>query len=60
MLGGDVERVRSYGVTFGGVFFPGETMRVRVWRDGERLLVSATAVERDDAPVLKNVVVGLA
>ncbi len=60
VLGGDVERVRGYGVTFGGVFFPGETMRIRVWEDGPRLLVAATAVERDDAPVLKNVVVTLA
>ena len=60
MLGGDVEKVRGYGVTFGGVFFPGETMRIRVWEEGSRLLVAATAVERDDAPVLKNVVVDLA
>ncbi len=60
VLGGSVEKVRGYGVTFGGVFFPGETMRIRVWNDGARLLVSATAVERDDAPVLKNVVVTLA
>ena len=60
ILGGDVERVKSYGVTFGGVFFPGETMRIRVWEDDNRLLVAATAVEREDAPVLKNVVVGLA
>lgn len=60
VLGGDVERVRGYGVTFGGIFFPGETMRVRVWEDGSRLLVAATAAERDDAPVLKNVVVDLA
>lgn len=60
VLGGDVERVRGYGVTFGGVFFPGETMRIRVWEEGPRLLVAATAVERDDAPVLKNVVVTLA
>ncbi|AWH94649.1 MaoC/PaaZ C-terminal domain-containing protein [Dietzia psychralcaliphila] len=60
VLGGDVERVRGYGVTFGGVFFPGETMRIRVWEDGSQLLVAATAAERDDAPVLKNVVVTLA
>lgn len=60
VLGGDVERVRGYGVTFGGIFFPGETMRIRVWEDGSKLLVAATAVERDDAPVLKNVVVTLA
>lgn len=60
VLGGDVERVRGYGVTFGGIFFPGETMRIRVWEEGSTLLVAATAVERDDAPVLKNVVVTLA
>jgi len=60
VLGGDVTRVHGYGVTFGGIFFPGETMRVRVWEEGSRLLVAATAVEREDAPVLKNVVVDLA
>ena len=58
-LGGDTGRVRSYGVTFGGVFFPGEVMRIRVWAEGERLLAQATSADRDDAPVLKNVVVGL-
>lgn len=60
VLGGDVTRVHGYGVTFGGIFFPGETMRIRVWEEGSRLLVAATAVEREDAPVLKNVVVDLA
>lgn len=60
VLGGDVARVRGYGVTFGGIFFPGETMRIRVWEDGSKLLVAATSLERDDAPVLKNVVVTLA
>ena len=59
VLGGDVEKVRGYGVTFGGIFFPGETMRIRVWEEGTQLLVAATVVERDDAPVLKNVVVDL-
>ena len=60
VLGGDVEKVRGYGVTFGGIFFPGETMRIRVWEEGTQLLVAATVVEREDAPVLKNVVVDLA
>ena len=60
VLGGDVTRVGGYGVTFGGIFFPGETMRIRVWEEGSRLLVAATVAERDDAPVLKNVVVDLA
>ena len=60
VLGGDVEKVRGYGVTFGGIFFPGETMRIRVWEEGTQLLVATTVVEREDAPVLKNVVVDLA
>ena len=60
VLGGDVGKVRGYGVTFGGIFFPGETMRIRVWQEDTRLLVAATAAGRDDAPVLKNVVVDLA
>nr|WP_241726071.1 MaoC/PaaZ C-terminal domain-containing protein [Dietzia sp. DQ11-38-2] len=60
VLKGDVERVSGYGVTFGGIFFPGETMRIRVWEDASRLLVAATVADRDDAPVLKNVVVDLA
>src|SRR5699024_466347 len=60
VLGGNVTRVHGYGVTFGGIFFPGETMRIRVWEEGSRLLVAATAVEREGAPVLKNVVVDLA
>lgn len=54
-LDGDASRVREYRVRFAGVFFPGETLRVRIWRDGvDRLLVGATSVERDDAPVLAD------
>ncbi len=60
VLGGDVTRVHGYGVTFGGMFISRETMRIRVWEDDSRLLVAATVAERDDAPVLKNVVVSLA
>lgn len=58
-LGGNVARVRSYTTRFAGVVFPGETLRIRMWRDSDsgsvRLL--ATAVERDDAPVLTDTVV---
>ncbi len=32
LLGGDVSRVRSYTTRFAGVVFPGETLRVRMWR----------------------------
>ncbi|MGP3947353.1 MaoC/PaaZ C-terminal domain-containing protein [Streptomyces sp. 7N604] len=59
-LSGDVTRVRSYTTRFAGVVFPGETLRVRMWRDGAapgRIQVSVTAVERNDAPVLADTTV---
>ncbi len=57
VLGGDVGRVRRYGTRFAGVFFPGETLRVRMWTGPGRVHVTATAVERDDAVVLADTVV---
>lgn len=58
MLGGEVARVSSYSVRFAGVVYPGETLRVRVWRVGDgRLQLTATAVGRDEAPVLGDCVV---
>ncbi|MGK5632549.1 MaoC/PaaZ C-terminal domain-containing protein, partial [Streptomyces sp. URMC 123] len=60
VLGGEPARVRSYATRFAGVVFPGETLRIRVWRDTPRagaLQVTATAVERDDAPVLTDTVI---
>ncbi|MFI9238718.1 MaoC/PaaZ C-terminal domain-containing protein [Streptomyces sp. NPDC053079] len=59
-LDGDVARVRSYTTRFAGVVYPGETLRVRMWRDAPgpgRIQVSVTAVERADAPVLTDTVV---
>lgn len=69
VLGGDVSRVRGYSTRFTGIVFPGETLRIRMWRsqgskgsngskgsDG-RVQVSVTAVERDDAPVLADTIV---
>ncbi|MDT9683641.1 MaoC/PaaZ C-terminal domain-containing protein [Streptomyces sp. TRM76323] len=57
VLGGDVTRVRAYRARFAGVVFPGETLRFRMWDDGGRVHVSATAVERGDAPVLADTAV---
>lgn len=58
VLGGDVGRVRSYGTRFAGVVFPGETLRIRMWRpDDGAVRVEVTAVERDDAPVLADTIV---
>ncbi|MFD3562146.1 MaoC/PaaZ C-terminal domain-containing protein [Streptomyces sp. NPDC058686] len=57
LLDGDVSRVRSYATRFTGVVFPGETLRIRMWRSGGRIQVTVTAVERDEAPVLADTIV---
>jgi acyl dehydratase len=57
-LGGDVTRVHAYSARFAGVFFPGETMRIRMWdAGGGRIRATAGAVERGDAPVLSHTVI---
>lgn len=57
LLGGDASQVGSFGVKFAGVLFPGETIRVRGWRDGDRIVASAkvSGGDRDGAPVLSDV-----
>ncbi|MET9508996.1 MaoC/PaaZ C-terminal domain-containing protein [Streptomyces flavidovirens] len=57
VLGGDVARVNAYSTRFAGVVFPGETLRLRMWKSPGRVQVSVTAVERDDAPVLADTTV---
>ncbi len=39
-------RLRSFGVRFTGVVFPGETLRTSAWRDGDRFVVSTTVADR--------------
>ncbi|MFB7437856.1 MaoC/PaaZ C-terminal domain-containing protein [Streptomyces mirabilis] len=57
LLGGDVARVRSHTTRFAGVVYPGETLRIRMWRREGSVQVAVSAVERDDAPVLADTVV---
>ncbi|MFF2129638.1 MaoC/PaaZ C-terminal domain-containing protein [Streptomyces olivochromogenes] len=57
LLGGDVARVRSYTTRFAGVVYPGETLRIRMWRQEGSVRVAVSAAERDDAPVLADTVV---
>ncbi|MGW3151471.1 MaoC/PaaZ C-terminal domain-containing protein [Streptomyces sp. NPDC001177] len=57
LLGGDVTRVRSYTTRFAGVVYPGETLRIRMWRQEGAVRVAVSAVERGDAPVLADTVV---
>ncbi|WP_455361806.1 MaoC/PaaZ C-terminal domain-containing protein [Streptomyces sp. SYSU K21746] len=55
-LDADTSALAGCRTRFAGVFFPGETLRIRVWSDpatrSHRLRV--TAADRDDAPVLTD------
>jgi acyl dehydratase len=55
MLDADVAAVRSYGARFAGVAFPGETLKVDIWKDDSRLLAGVTAPARGDLAVLSAV-----
>ncbi|WP_225830804.1 MaoC/PaaZ C-terminal domain-containing protein [Streptomyces sp. NK08204] len=57
LLGGDVTRIRSYRTRFAAVVYPGETLRVRMWRQEGAVRVAVSAVERGDMPVLAGTVV---
>jgi acyl dehydratase len=57
LLDGDVTRVRAYSTRFAGVVFPGETLRIRLWRQEGSVRVTVSAVERNDAPVLADTIV---
>ncbi|MGV9696829.1 MaoC/PaaZ C-terminal domain-containing protein [Streptomyces sp. NPDC003470] len=57
LLDGDVTRVRAYRTRFAGVVYPGETLRVRMWRGDGVVRVAVGAVERDDAAVLADTLV---
>ena len=59
LLDGDASRVAAFTARFAGVVFPGETIRVRAWREDAGIVVSATVAgegERDGAPVLADCV----
>ncbi len=58
LLEGDVARVRSCATRFAGVVYPGETLRIRLWRGDGEVRVTVGAVEREDAPVLPDTTVG--
>jgi len=55
VLDGDAAAVGSYGARFAGVVFPGETIRLRAWQEGDRYVGVVTAPGRDDVTVLSDV-----
>jgi acyl dehydratase len=59
VLGGDVKPVKRYQARFAGVAFPGETYRIKYWKDGaKRILLEAESVERN-AKIISNAVIEL-
>ena len=58
LLGGDATRVGGFTGRFAGVVFPGETIRVTGWREGDSVIGSASIEggERDGSPVLADCV----
>jgi hypothetical protein len=52
LLDGDTSRVGSYGARFADVVFPGEALKVSIWKDGDGFQAVVTAPERDDAVAL--------
>jgi acyl dehydratase len=53
LLDGDVSAVSRYKVRFAGIVFPGETVVTSMWREDDRIVLSATTKERGQ-PVLAN------
>lgn len=58
VLGGDASRVARYQARFAGVVFPGETLLVRLWEEGDRIVLAVTAQERDTS-VISNAAITL-
>lgn len=58
LLDGDPTRVHGFGARFAGVVFPGDTIRVQGWREGDRVVASASIAggDRDGSRALADCV----
>ncbi|MGW6379343.1 MaoC/PaaZ C-terminal domain-containing protein [Rhodococcus sp. NPDC055112] len=59
-LDADTSKVKGYKARFAGVVYPGETLKIRIWKEAGQLLISASVLERSDSPALADVVLTLA
>ena len=55
LLDGDVSGLKSHGARMAGVVFPGETLKVSVWKEDGTYSATVTAPQRDDAVALAGV-----
>jgi len=47
--------VAAYGARFSGVAYPGETLKVGIWKENGLFLASVVAPSRDNVVVLSGV-----
>lgn len=52
LLGNDHTAIQSVGVKFVGHVFPGETLKVKVWKNGNKRYFEAETVERQKKAVI--------
>jgi acyl dehydratase len=58
ILDGAVDKVAGYAARFAGVVFPGETIITSMWKEADKIVVSAKTKERD-TPVISNCAITL-
>ena len=58
LLDGAVEKVAGYAARFAGVVLPGETIITSMWKEADKILISAKTKERD-TPVISNCAITL-
>ncbi len=58
VLDGDTTKVGRYQARFSGVVFPGETIVTSMWKEGDKILISAKTKERD-TPVITNAAISI-
>ena len=55
LLDGDVSRLKSFGARMAGVVFPGETLKVSVWKSEDSYSAVVTTPAREDSVALAGV-----
>jgi acyl dehydratase len=58
ILDGAVDKVAGYAARFAGVVFPGETIITSMWKEADKIVISAKTKERD-TPVISNCAITL-
>jgi acyl dehydratase len=58
LLDGAVDKVAGYAARFAGVAFPGDTIVTSMWKEGDKILVSANSKERG-TPIISNCAITL-